>query len=188
MADRVVESSDIEVPEIPELLEKVLLFCLEESKEKMLAGNDIVPFTALVVKENLFLENHPGETAEQCFAFARHTVANARGAEAYALCYDGYLEVDDEVKDCLIAEGGIPGEEEGYAVGILYVADDEGKLSFEAEPAYIGASPNFMEDLKDADVYAEEEIDEKYLDGDCADEGADGELEAAEEEIDAVEE
>lgn len=163
MADRVVESSEIEVPEIPELLEKVLLFCLEESKEKMLSGSDVVPFTALVVKENLFIENHPGETAEQCFAFARHTVANARGAQAYALCYDGYLEVDDEVKDCLIAEGGIPGEEEGYAVGVLYTADENGKLTFEEEPAYIGASPNFMEDLKDAEAYAEDEIDEKYL-------------------------
>ena len=59
MADRVVESSDVEVPEIPEILEKVLLFSLEEAKEKMKQGADVVPFTALVVKENLFLENHP---------------------------------------------------------------------------------------------------------------------------------
>ncbi len=176
MADRVVESSDIEVPEIPELLEKVLLFCLEESKEKMLAGEDVVPFTALVVKENLFMENHPGETAEQCFAFARHTVTNARGAQAYALCYDGYLEVDDEVKDCLIAEGGIPGEEEGYAVGVLYTAGEDGKPVFEDEPAYIGASPNFMEDLKEAEAYTEEEIDEKYL-SDCDEDEAEVEEE-----------
>ena len=116
MPDRVVESSDVEVPEIPEILEKVLLFSLEEAKEKMTQGADVVPFTALVVKENLFLENHPGESADECFAFARHTVENARGAEAYALCYDGYVEVDDETKDALIAEGGIPGEDEGMAV------------------------------------------------------------------------
>lgn len=33
MADRVVESSDDQVPEIPEVLEKVLLFSLDEAKE-----------------------------------------------------------------------------------------------------------------------------------------------------------
>ncbi|MBX9032585.1 hypothetical protein [Gordonibacter massiliensis (ex Traore et al. 2017)] len=164
MTDRVVESSDVEVPEIPEILEKVLLFTLEEAKEKMAQGADVVPFTALVVKENLFLENHPGESAEECFNFARHTVENARGAEAYALCYDGYVEVDDETKDALIAEGGIPGEDEGVAVGYLYTMDDEGTPTFESEPAYIGEAPNFMSGLKEADQYDEEEIDEKYLD------------------------
>ena len=51
MADREVESSDVEVPEIPEILEKVLLFSLDEAKEKMTQGSDVVPFTALVVKE-----------------------------------------------------------------------------------------------------------------------------------------
>ncbi|RDB59669.1 hypothetical protein C1878_14870 [Gordonibacter sp. 28C] len=173
MADRVVESSDVEVPEIPEILEKVLLFTLEEAKEKMTQGADVVPFTALVVKENLFLENHPGESAEECFGFARHTVENARGAEAYALCYDGYVEVDDETKDAIIAEGGIPGEDEGVAVGYLYTMNDEGAPTFEPEPAYIGEAPNFMSGLKEADQYDEEEIDEKYLDDeDVEDEAA----------------
>lgn len=64
MADREVESSDVEVPEIPEILEKVLLFSLDEAKEKMTQGSDVVPFTALVVKENLFIENHPADSAE----------------------------------------------------------------------------------------------------------------------------
>lgn len=164
MADRVVESSDVQVPEIPEILEKVLLFSLEEAKEKMLEGSDVVPFTALVVKDNLFIENHPGESAEECFNFARHTVQNARGADAYALCYDGYVEIDDGTKDALIAEGGVPGEDEGYAVGFLYEADDEGKLVFEDEAAYIGEAPNFMVALKSADAYDEDEIDDKYLD------------------------
>ena len=164
MADRVVESSDVQVPEIPEILEKVLLFSLEEAKEKMLQGEDVIPYTALVVKDNLFIENHPGETAEECFNFARHTVQNARGADAYALCYDGYVEIDDGTKDALIAEGGVPGEDEGYAVGFLYEADEDGALVFEEEPAYIGEAPNFMVALKSADAYDDDEIDEKYLD------------------------
>lgn len=163
MADRMVESSDIEVPEIPEILEKVLLFSLEEAKEKMLQGAEIVPFTALVVKENLFIENHPGESADECFGYARHTVENARGAQAYALCYDGYIEVDDETKDALIAEGGIPGDSEGMAVGYLYTLSENDEPVFESEPAYIGEAPNFMAELKDAENYSEEEIEEKYL-------------------------
>ena len=35
MADRTVETTAEEVPEIPEILEKVLLFALDEAKEKM---------------------------------------------------------------------------------------------------------------------------------------------------------
>ena len=71
MADRTVETTAEEVPEIPEILEKVLLFALDEAKEKMEQGSDVVPFTALVVKENLFIESHPGDSAEECFGYAR---------------------------------------------------------------------------------------------------------------------
>ena len=166
MADREVESSDVEVPEIPEILEKVLLFSLDEAKEKMTQGSDVVPFTALVVKENLFIENHPADSAEECFNLARHTVEHARGAAAYALCYDGYIEIDDGVKDALIAEGGVPGEDTGYAVSYLYEMDEEGNVTFEEEPAYVGEAPNFMIALNDADSYSEEDIDEKYLEED----------------------
>ena len=38
MADRTVENSSEEVPEIPEMLENVLLFALDEAKEKMEEG------------------------------------------------------------------------------------------------------------------------------------------------------
>lgn len=164
MVDRVVESSNIEVPEIPEVLEKVLLFLLGEGKEKMSHGDDVVPFTGLVVQENLFLETHPGESADECFSLARHTVENARGAAAYGLCYDGYIEIDDEAKDALIAEGGIPGEDAGMAVGFFYAMNEEGAPVFEEEPLYIGEAPNFMSDLKEADQYEEDDIEEKYLD------------------------
>lgn len=164
MADRVVESDYIEVPEIPETLEKVLLFALDEAKQKMLQGADVVPFTALVIKENLFIESHPGDDPEECFAAAKHTVQGARGAEAYALCYDGFIDTDEGGLDAIIAEGGIPGEEDGYAICYLYEVSEDGKPVFEDEPAYVGEAPNFMSALKDADEYAEDEIDEKYLD------------------------
>ena len=162
MVDRVVESGETEVPEIPEILEKVLLFALDEAKEKMSQGADVVPFTTLVVKENLFIESHPGDSAEECFAFARHTVEGARGAEAYGFCYDGYVETDAGTQDAIIAEGGVPGDDEGYAIGYVYnIVDD--KPVFESDPAYIGAAPNFMAKLKDAAEYDEEEIVDKFL-------------------------
>lgn len=169
MADRVVEKSDEEVPEIPEILEKVLLYTLDEAKQKLSSGDDLVPFTALVVKENLFIETHPGDTSQECYAQAQHTVENARGADAYALCYDGYVETDDGAKDTIIAEGGIPGDPVGYAAGYLYTVDENGVYTFEEEPAYIGEAPNYMEHLNDADTYSEEEIDQRYLDEDGTD-------------------
>lgn len=182
MADRVVEKSDEEVPEIPEILEKVLLYTLDEAKQKLAGGDDLVPFTALVVKDNLFIESHPGDTTEECYAQAKHTVENARGADAYALCYDGYVETDDGDKDTIIAEGGIPGDPVGYAAGYLYTVDENGVYTFEEEPAYIGEAPNYMEHLNDADSYSEEDIDERYLDSDEFTEGEDVDFEAGAEE------
>lgn len=170
MADRVVENSSDEIPDIPEVLEKVLLFSLNEAKEKLSQSQEVTPFTCLVVKDNLFIENHPASTVDECFNAARHTVEHAQGSQAYALCYDGYVEIDDGNKDALIAEGGIPGADNGFAVGYLYEADGEGNVTFEAEPAYIGPAPNFMIALRPAGEYAESEIDEKYIEPDTVDE------------------
>ena len=145
------------------MLENVLLFALDEAKEKMEEGAELVPFTTLVVKENLFIESHPGDSSEECYNLAQHPVEGARGADAYAFCYDGYVETDDGTKDVIIAEGGVPGAEDGYAVGYLYTVDDEGGYTFEEEAAYIGEAPNFMAKLKSGVDYGEDEIDEKYL-------------------------
>lgn len=165
--DRVVENNETEVPPIPEELEKVLLFVLDEAKEKLTQEGEFVPFTTLIIKDNLFIETHPGESSDECFDLARHTVEGARGADAYGFGYDGYVEVDVGTKDAVIAEGGVPGEEEGYAIGYLYTMVD-GKPVFEEEAAYIGRAPNFMASLKEALQYSDEEIDERYLDEDIA--------------------
>ena len=163
MVDRVVEHEVEEVPEIPEILEKALLHSLEEAKKKLNDKKDVVPFTSLVVRENLFIETHPANSSEECFNLARHTVEGARGANAYALCYDGYVDTDEGRKDAIIAEGGVPGVDEGYAVGYLYTIDEEGTITFDDEPAFIGEAPNFMAGLKDASQYEEDEIEDRYL-------------------------
>lgn len=163
MADRTVENPGVEIPQMPEILERVLLYALDEGKQKMSEGQEIVPFTALVVKESVFIETHPGENADQCFAAAQHTVSGARGAVAYAFCYDGYIETNEGVKDAIIAEGGVPGASTGYAIGLLYTGDAESGFEFNNNPSYIGEAPNFMERLRDATEYEETEIDGKYL-------------------------
>ena len=180
MADRNIENASQEVPEIPEELERVLVFSLDEGKEKLESGQDLIPFTALIVKDNLFLESHPGDNAEECFEAAEKNVRGARGAGAYAFCYDGYIETDDGVKDAVIAEGGEPGGDTGYAVAYLYTVDDEGNFIFEKEPAYVGEAPNFMENLKEPADYTDDDLDEKYA------EAADTETEADEPEDEDV--
>lgn len=180
MADRDVEMAVDTAPEIPDVLESLLVFALNEVKDHILNGateevtpvdaqdetheivmDGSVPFTVLAVKDNLFIETHPGPDPEAVYASAQHTVSGARGATAYAFCYDGYVETDAGTRDCIIAEGGLPGEDEGYAVGYLYRKVGEITL-FEGEPVYIGPAPNFMAGLKEPDVYDDEDIDESY--------------------------
>ncbi len=163
MADRTVENPGTEVPQMPEILERVLLYAINEGKQKMLEGEEVTPFTALVVHESVFIETHPGNEAQECFNLAQHTVQGARGASAYAFCYDGYVETSEGVKDALIAEGGVPGAADGYAIGLLYTLDADGKPQFSESPSYIGKAPNFMESLRDATEYAVTDIDDKYL-------------------------
>ena len=201
MADRDVEMAADTTPEIPDVLESLLVFALNECKDHILndaaeqvtpvgAGEDAetreivldgsVPFTVLAVKDNLFIETHPGDSSEACYASAQHTVSGARGATAYAFCYDGFVETDAGTRDCIIAEGGIPGEDEGYAVGYLYRTIGEVKM-FESEPVYIGPAPNFMAGLKEPDVYDDADIDERYLAAAMSDEDLAAAVEGAEE-------
>ena len=144
MAERMVDP-EATAPEedIDDVLKTVIRAVLDEAAGKMEAGEEVVPFTGLAVKENLFIETHPGDDVDECFLAARREVEGARGATAYAFCYDGYIETEDGMRDALIAEGGLPGEEQAYAFGYLY--DDKG---INREITYIGPAPNFMENLK----------------------------------------
>ena len=142
MADRNVESDTIGVPKLDETLEILLLQVIEEAQQRMEDGEDVVPFTALLVGDSVFEETHNG-TTDECFASAQKTVEGAEGARAYAFCYDGYIETDAGDKDAIIAEGGIPGEKDGVAVGLLYDASGE-ETTFEEEVCYIAEAPNFL--------------------------------------------
>ena len=170
MAERMVDP-EAKAPEedIDDVLKTVIHAVLDEAVTKMEAGEDVVPFTGLAVKENLFIETHPADDVEECFLAARREVEGARGATAYAFCYDGYIETEDGMKDALIAEGGLPGEEQAYAFGYLY---DENGIN--KDITYIGPAPNFMENLKleldmegtldpMAEVAGEEEVNKEQV-------------------------
>ncbi len=182
MSERVVESSVDQVPDIPEVLEKVILFCLDRAVKKIEAKEDLIPFTALAVKDTLFLESHPADDEESCFNLARHTVEHARGAQAYAFCYDGYVDLDDTRRDAVIAEGGEPGQDKGFAVGQLYTIAEDGTITIESEPVYIGPAPNFMIALLAPGEYTQEELEERYRE-EAPDENLDDELTEGSEEL-----
>lgn len=143
MVDRVIDSeNDAPEEEIPEILDDVLTYVLNIAADKMDREEELIPFTGLSVNGNVFIKEHDYETTEETYLSAREEVENAEGAEAYSFCYDGFIQTDDGVCDCIIAEGGLPGESEGYAFGCLY--DDEG---IDREVVYIGPAPNFMENM-----------------------------------------
>ena len=135
--------------EIPEVLLKVLLYCIEDAKKRLGPGEDLVPFTALAVKETLFSEDQEASSPEECYEKAMRTVSNARGATAYGFCYDGYINTDAGYVDALIAEGGLPGDEHGYAIGLIYSFDTHKNREYSDTANFVGIVDNFMADLKD---------------------------------------
>ena len=59
MADRNVESDELGVPQIDETLEILLLQAIEEAQERMEAGSEVVPFTALLNGETVTEDTTP---------------------------------------------------------------------------------------------------------------------------------
>lgn len=144
MSENTVENDAFEVPEINEELESLLIQVLEEAQSKMSEGEQVPPFTSAIVGDKLFQESHEG-TTDECFASARDTVMNTAGARAYVFCYDGYIDTDEGEKDAIIAEGGVAGDEQAIAVGLMYDLDDEGIIThFEDEVVYIAETDNFL--------------------------------------------
>lgn len=141
-----------QVVEIPLLLENVMRYSLNQARDRMLEGEAIEPFTALAVGDTLFFEVQDAETADECFSKARATVVNAQGARTYAFIYDGFIDTETGRADALIAQGGMPGEPYGHAIGLIYKVDSEGKPKFHQEPIYVGPCQNYMLSLMPFDV------------------------------------
>lgn len=144
MPERKIDPNITEVPEMPQVLSSLLTYVVEEAQKRFDEEGDFAPFTALAVADNLFFEAVDGETPDEMYAFAKHTVEHVRGADAYAFVYDGYLDTDQGMRDAIIAEGGVPGAIQGEAVGLLYTQKEDGTREYHRPIAYIGKAPNFM--------------------------------------------
>ncbi|MBQ2681345.1 MAG: hypothetical protein IJF97_05350, partial [Eggerthellaceae bacterium] len=57
---------------------------------------------------------------------------------------DGFIDTDMGQTDAIIAQGGMPGEPYGHAIGLIYRVDKEGNLKFHNEPIYVGPCQNYM--------------------------------------------
>ena len=167
MPERKIDPNITEVPEIPEVLVSLLSYVIEEAKNKFEKDGDFVPFTAVAVADTLFLESVDGGEPDEMYAFAKHTVEHVRGADAYALCYDGYLDTNKGMRDAIIAEGGVPGALQGEAVGLLYDVQEDGTRKYHEQIVYIGKAPNFM-------IFLTEESDPRRKDAEAEGEEAQG--------------
>lgn len=153
MTERIVDTPiDADVPDIPEILHQVLSWCLDDARQRMDAGEEIVPFTALVAGDTLFTEEHIADEPDDCYELARQTVEHAQGAATYVFCYDGYINLETEMLDAIVAEGGVPGAENGYAIGLVYSVGEDGVVEFASDPVYLGEAPNFMANLNPDDI------------------------------------
>lgn len=144
--------------DLPEELEKLLVFALDEAQEKLAKTGEVAPFTCIVDGDKLLVESYPAEDVDEAFEAAERALQGASGAQTYALCYDGLVGVEedgdvadgeadeDEADDALIAEGARRGDAEGHAIGLLYAEGDEGEgsLEFDDEPVYLGEAPNLL--------------------------------------------
>ena len=165
--ERKIDPNITEVPEMPQVLSSLLAYVVEEGQKKFDEDGDLMPFTAIAVADKLFFESVEGETPDEMYAFAKHTVEHVRGADAYALCYDGYLDTDKGNRDAIIAEGDVPGAIQGEAVGLVYDVKDDGTREYHRPIAYIGKAPNFMifltddtDPLRKAEEAVDDEADE----------------------------
>lgn len=157
MADRVVEPGQHTAPDMPDLLQNLLQYLVEEARKKMEQDGSYTPFVGVAIGETLALEEITGDEPDDVYRLAKHTVENTRGAQGYGFCYDGYVDTDDGQRDAIIAEGGMAGEPEGYAIALLYTANEEaGAFTFVPPVSYIGPAPNFMAFLFNDELPASE--------------------------------
>jgi hypothetical protein len=104
-----------------QILERVVLYALDQGTEKLEQSGALEPFTILIEGEELFIEEHPGETEEESFDSARRTIYQMeRLCNAYVFCYDGYVTLDEGTSDALIVEYANKTDEKAQVIVRLY--------------------------------------------------------------------
>ena len=131
--------------EMDDILERITFYCLDEARKKLEAGEECVPFTAVVSDDQMFIETYPGDDVMSRRADAEANVkSSSTFSTHYAFCYDGFLMTDDGQLDALIVECATRDMEKAYVIGLLYKEED-GKLEFAETPAYIDDVESFYD-------------------------------------------
>ncbi|MCQ2751494.1 MAG: hypothetical protein MJ189_00045 [Coriobacteriales bacterium] len=155
--------------EMPEVLEKVLFYSIEEAQNALKEKDGFEPFSIVVEKDNMIIEKYPGDTPEQIRNNAYMQIKTASAfANYYTFCYDGYLDTEDpetgknKVMDAIIVECAEKGMKNSHAICVLYEKINE-KYKFE-EAAYVGPAEMFFDNTKEeVDVDEFKKYQEKFL-------------------------
>ena len=157
-----IPSEDIAAEEeldTEEALARVIMYAFDQGREKLIEVGAFDPFTICLKGEELYIEEHPGDDAEESYASARRTVFQmALLSEAYVLCYDGYVELDEGPSDALIVECAHAEDEQAQIIVCLYHTHDD-EYHFDEDLYQVGETYNFL--LSGEPVEEEEEAGAK---------------------------
>lgn len=146
MEEEFIQEEEIE---ISDALEQILVFAMQEAQDRLTEDKSFAPFAATLVRDVMYFDSITGETPDEMYEKAETFIAGLDGITGYAFCYDGWM--DDEQTDAIIAEGGLPGEKAGVAIGCPYSVNEEGDYAFSEEVLFLGEAPNYAENLSVAD-------------------------------------
>lgn len=159
--------------ELDEVLQKIVFYCIDEARNTLVDGEELIPFTVVVEGDQMFVENYPAEDVVTCRANAQANVKSASTFSTYyAFCYDGFLMTDQGQVDSIIVECAQRDMKQAYAIGLLYRIEDDGVYTFDEGPAFLQNVDSFY----DREAVEHAEAEEK--------EAADSEMEKAQEALD----
>ena len=137
---------DSDTLELDDVLEELLAYCLSQAREKLEAGEELVPFTAVVEGEQIFIEEHDGADTINCRLDAQATVKSASTfSDHYAFCYDGFLVTNQGTLDAVMVECADRDMDRAHAIALLYKTAADGKLEFADQPALAGDAESFYD-------------------------------------------
>jgi hypothetical protein len=115
------DSAAVEELSSEQILERAIRYALEQGAQALEQDGVLDPFTVLIEGEELYLEDHPGDSEEQSYASARRTIYQMeRLCNAYLFCYDGYVDLEDGRSDALVVEYAHKGDLEAQIIVRMY--------------------------------------------------------------------
>ena len=139
---------DQEIIEISEDMQKVIFYAFDEAEKKLGAVDGLVPFTVILSGENLTIEEHSGESAEECRDSARRAIElDPASVDGYVFAYDGYVEPEEgeeDEMDAIILEYAEADMDEALVLCRLYAEAEDGGFAVEEEIAIAGEVDSFI--------------------------------------------